>query len=389
MRLHEDQAKSILSARGIAVPRGFTASSAEEAASVAAQIGGPVVVKALILSGGRGKAGGVRTAQTPDEAGRIAAGLLSGRLVTSQTGPSGAVVRRVLIEESIPVVRETYLAMAVDRGLGRVVVLASGQGGMELEALAAASPQAVIRETVPIPTGPSSVQAEAIAAACGLAGPDAEGFTRALLALWRAFRDSDAGLIEINPLGLALGGGWLALDAKMILDDSALSRHPELARLRDSADDDPREAEAAAVGLSYVRLDGDIGCLVNGAGLAMATADIIEMAGGHPADFLDIGGGVGEDALREGYRIVASDPAVRAILINVFGGIVRCDLVASGVVRACRDFSLDAPLVVRMLGTNDEDGRRILAESGLAFQTAETMDEAAAKSVAAAAGARS
>jgi len=351
----------------------------------AAAIGGPVVLKAQVLAGGRGKAGGIRTASSVEEAQRIGRELIGSRLITPQTGPEGLPVRSLLVEEALDVRQQAYLAMTIDRRLGRVAILASGRGGMEIEALAADDPGAIVRETVPWPEGLSPEAADRIAAACGLQGQSSAGLAAVLLALAAAFQACDAGLIEINPLARTPGRGWIALDAKITLDDAALPRHPDLAALLDDSEAEAREARAAASGLSYVRLDGDIGCLVNGAGLAMATADMIERAGGRPANFLDIGGGVGEDAVREGFWIVASDPGVRAVLINVFGGIVRCDLVARGVIRACRDFGLRPVLVVRMLGTNAEEGLRLLAASGLPFSPAADMDEAAAKAVSAAA----
>jgi succinyl-CoA synthetase beta subunit len=342
------------------------------------------VVKAQILAGGRGVAGGIRKAADPEEAARIASDLLSSRLITAQTGPQGLPVRRLLVEEAVPASREAYLALSVDRRRGRLALLASNRGGMDIESLAQADPDSLVRETIPPEAGLSPAASARVALSCGLEGEEADGFASLARLVETAFRACDASLVEINPLGWIPGRGWLAMDAKIILDDSGLPRHPELAALRDAADGDPREAEASAAGLSYVRLDGDIGCLVNGAGLAMATADVIERAGGRPADFLDIGGGAGEDAVREGFRIVASDPGIKAVLINVFGGIVRCDRVARGVLRACRDYGLRPALVVRMLGTNAEEGLRLLADSGLPFARADAMDEAAAKAVAAA-----
>ncbi len=384
MKIHEHQAKAVLAAVGVVTPRGFLAASPDEARQAASRLDGPVVVKAQILAGGRGVAGGIRKAADPEEAARIASDLLSSRLITAQTGPQGLPVRRILVEEAVPASREAYLALSVDRRRGRLALLASARGGIDIESLALTDPGSLVRESLPPDTGLSPAVSERIALSCGLKGEEADGFASLACRAEAAFRTCDASLLEINPLGWIPGRGWVALDAKIILDDSGLPRHPELAALRDGADDDPREAEAAAAGLSYVRLDGDIGCLVNGAGLAMATADMIERAGGRPADFLDIGGGVGEDAVREGFRIVASDPGVRVVLINVFGGIVRCDLVARGVIRACRDLGLGPTLVVRMLGTHAEEGLRLLAESGLPFARAATMDEAAAKAVAAA-----
>jgi len=383
MKIHEHQAKAILASRGIAVPRGFLASNPEEARDAASRLGRPVVLKAQILAGGRGKAGGIRKADNPDQAARIASELLSSRLVTAQTGPQGFPIRLLLVEEAASVTSEAYLAMSVDRRSGQLAVLASGRGGIDIEALASSDPGALVRETIPADAGLSPISAVSIARACGLEGRAADGFAALLQSIEETFRACDASLIEINPLAWTVRG-WVALDAKIVLDDSALPRHADLAALRDAADEDSREAAAEAAGLIYVRMDGDIGCLVNGAGLAMATADMIQRAGGRPADFLDIGGGVGEDAVREGFRIVASDPGVRAVLINVFGGIVRCDLVARGIIRACRDFRLSPPLVVRMLGTNAEEGLRLLAEAGLPFASAGTMDEAAVQAVSAA-----
>lgn len=385
MKIHEHQAKAVLAAVGIAVPRGFLAESPDEARQAAVRLGGPAVIKAQILAGGRGKAGGVRKAANPEEAAQVAGKLLATCLITAQTSPQGLPVRRLLVEESVVASREAYLALSVDRRRAQVTILASARGGMDIESLALTDPDSLVEEAIHPEAGLSAASSEGIALACGLEGEQADGFVSLLRLAENAFRACDASLLEINPLGWIPGRGWTALDAKIVLDDSGLQRHPELAALRDADDDDPREAEASAAGLSYVRLDGDIGCLVNGAGLAMATADMIERAGGRPADFLDIGGGVGEDAVREGFRIVASDPGVRAVLINIFGGIVRCDLVARGVIRACRDFGLGPTLVVRMLGTNAEEGLRLLAESGLPFARAGTMDDAAARAVASAA----
>ncbi len=388
MNVHEYQAKAILARYGVPIPRGVIVSAPEEAAVFARSLGRPVVLKAQIQAGGRGLAGGIKVAADPDKARRIAAELLGKRLVTPQTGPQGAVIRFLLGEELIEHRQEYYLGLTIDRRLERVVLIASTEGGTNFENMAAGSPHSIVRETLPPREGLSSIPAGVIAANLGLSGEARASLTGIMTALGRAFRDNDASLIEINPLALRSDGGWMALDAKMVFDDNALPRHPELADLRDTIGEDPREIEAAAAGLSYIALGGDIGCMVNGAGLAMATADIIRLTGGQPANFLDVGGGVNEDAVRRGFLLLLSDPNIKSVLVNIFGGIVRCDLVAAGIVKAVRESGLRLPLVIRLKGTNVEDGKRLLAGSGIDFEAAETMDEAAAKAVRAAGGER-
>jgi succinyl-CoA synthetase beta subunit len=382
MKIHEYQAKAVLARYGVPVPRGEVAASADEAAAAAARLGGRVVVKAQIHAGGRGKGGGIRVAADAEEARRIAGAMLGMRLVTEQTGPQGRLVSRVLVEEALAVARELYVGLVVDRASQRPVVMASAEGGVEIEQVAARAPERIVKAFVDPGVGLQPFQSRKLAFAIGLRGALVGRAVRLLEALYDAFRATDASLVEINPLVVTDAGALLALDAKMTLDDNALFRHPDLQELRDPAEEDPLEVEASRHGLNYIKLDGNIGCMVNGAGLAMATMDIIKLAGGEPANFLDVGGGANAEQIRHAFRILTADPHVRAVLINIFGGILRCDVLAAGLVAAVRELGVRVPVVIRMEGTNVDEGKRMLRESGLNFTTAETMAEAAEKVVA-------
>ena len=355
--------------------------SALEAGAVARRLGGRVVVKAQIHAGGRGKGGGVKVAADAAEAERIAGDLLGMTLVTPQTGPGGRVVGRLLIEEALDIADELYLGVLVDRSAGRPVMMASASGGMDIEAVAAATPELIHRIHVDPGLGLAPFQTRRLAHALGLSGPAARDAAAIMSRAWHAFTASDASLVEINPLVVTAAGAALALDAKVTLDDNALFRHADLADLRDPAEEEPLEVEASRHALNYIRLDGDIGCMVNGAGLAMATMDIIKLSGGEPANFLDVGGGADADQISNAFRILLSDDNVRAVLINIFGGILRCDVLAAGVIAAVTELGVDVPVVMRMEGTNVEEGRRMLDESGLNFTTADTMAEAARRVV--------
>ena len=383
MKIHEYQAKQILARYGVAVPRGEVITKPEDARPAATQLGGGVVVvKAQIHAGGRGKGGGVKLAHSPDEAEKLAAGMLGMTLVTHQTGPEGRVVRRVLIEEGLPIARELYLGMVIDRATGRPVLMASTEGGVEIEVVAAEHPEKILKEAVDPAVGFQAFQARKLAFGLGLQGGQVSEAVKFLGGLTRAFEATDASLAEINPLVVTKDGRVLALDAKMTFDDNALFRHPDIRELRDLNEEDPLEVKASQYSLNYIRLDGNVGCMVNGAGLAMSTMDIIQYAGGSPANFLDVGGGASEEQVRRGFEIILSDPHVRAVLINIFGGIMRCDIVASGVVAAVRALGIKVPVVVRLEGTNVELGQQILRESGLNFTVASGMKDAAEKVVA-------
>jgi len=382
MKIHEYQAKQILSKFGVAVPRGEVAFTPEEARTLAKSLGHTVVVKAQIHAGGRGKAGGVKLAHAPEEAETLARSMLGKKLVTIQTGPEGRVVKRVLIEEGLAVERELYLGIVVDRASARPVFMASSEGGVEIEVVAAEHPERILKEFTDPALGFQPFQARKLAFGLGLEGKVASEAARLLASLYRAFEATDASLVEINPFVITRDGRPLALDAKMNFDDNALSRHPEIRELRDLDEEDPLEVKASNYGLNYIRLDGNVGCMVNGAGLAMATMDIIQYAGSRPANFLDVGGGANEEQVRHGFEIILSDANVRAVLINIFGGIMRCDIVANGVVAAARALAIKVPVVVRLKGTNVEAGQKILKESGLNFTVAENMKEAAEKVVA-------
>jgi len=383
MKIHEYQAKQILARYGVTVPRGEVITQPEDARPAATQLGGGVVVvKAQIHAGGRGKAGGVKLAHSPDEAEKLAAAMLGRTLVTHQTGPEGRVVRRVLIEEGLPIARELYLGMVIDRASGRPVLMASTEGGVEIEVVAAEHPEKILKEAVDPAVGFQSFQARKLAFGLGLEGGQVSEAVKFLAGLTRAFEATDASLAEINPLVVTRDGRVLALDAKMNFDDNALFRHPDLRELRDLNEEDPLEVKASQYSLNYIRLDGNVGCMVNGAGLAMSTMDIIQYAGGSPANFLDVGGGASEEQVKRGFEIILSDPHVRAVLINIFGGIMRCDIVAGGVVAAVRDLGIKVPVVVRLEGTNVDLGQQIIRESGLNFTVASGMKDAAEKVVA-------
>ena len=382
MKIHEYQAKRILSRYGVPVPRGGVASTPAEARSVAEAIGPRAVLKAQIHAGGRGQGGGIKVAQNPPEAERLARTLIGMTLVTHQTGPEGKAVKLLLVEEAIDVARELYLGIVIDRASESAVLMASTEGGMEIEKVAAETPQCIFKEYVHPGAGLQAFQARKLAFRLGLQGEALKQGVKFILNLFKAFMETDASLAEINPLIVAKDGRVLALDAKMNFDDNALPRHPDIAAMRDLDEESPLEVEASKFNLNYVKLDGDIGCMVNGAGLAMATMDIIKYSGGMPANFLDVGGGVTEDGVRNAFRILVSDPDVKGALINIFGGIVRCDMIATGVIKAAREVGSTIPVVVRLEGTNVELGKKILAESGLAFHSADGMKDAAAKIVA-------
>jgi succinyl-CoA synthetase beta subunit len=381
MKIHEYQAKQILARFGVSIPRGEVASTPAEARAVAERLGGTVVVKAQIHAGGRGKAGGIKLAHDPAEAERVAGEILGKKLVTAQTGTEGRIVNRVLIEEGLAVARELYLGIVIDRTTARPVFMASSEGGVEIEVVAAEHPEKILKEFTDPARGFQPFQARRLAFGLGLEPNLINGASRLLLNLYRAFEAVDASLAEINPFVLTADGRLLALDAKINLDDNALARHLDLRELRDLNEEDPLEVKANEYNLNYIRLDGNVGCMVNGAGLAMATMDIIQYAGGRPANFLDVGGGASEEQVRRGFEIILSDPNVRAVLINIFGGIMRCDIVAKGVVAAVGSLGIQVPVVVRLEGTNVELGQRILEESGLNFTVAQSMKDAAEKVV--------
>jgi succinyl-CoA synthetase beta subunit len=376
MNIHEYQAKEILKTFGVPVPKGRSATTAGEAGAIARELGGTCVVKAQIHAGGRGKAGGVKPAKSADDAEKIAADLLGKKLVTHQTGPEGREVRRLLIEEGLPIAREFYLGMVLDRAASRVTVIASSEGGVEIEEVAEKSPEKIIKEVIDPAVGLLPFQCRRLAYSIGLPQDQIGNFTGLLQALARAFVEIDCSLAEINPFVLTRDGKLLALDAKINVDNNALFRQAEIESLRDLNEEDPKEYEASRLGLSYISLDGNIGCMVNGAGLAMATMDIIKLCGGDPANFLDVGGGATQERVAEAFKILLSDRRVQGVLVNIFGGIMRCDVIAQGVVDAARAVRVTVPLVVRLQGTNVEEGRRILADSGLAIIPAETMGEA-------------
>jgi len=381
MKIHEYQAKAILAEYGVPVPRGEVVRTVEEAETAARQIGGAVVVKAQIHAGGRGKGGGVKLAKNADEAVEIARKMLGMKLVTHQTGPEGRIVQRVLIEQTLPIERELYLGIVLDRAQGKPVFMASAAGGMEIEEVAAKSPELILKEPIEPGAGLAPFQARKLACGMGAPAECAGAAAAAMIALARAYEAVDASLAEINPFVLTKDGKVCALDAKINLDDNALYRHKNLIELRDLNEEDPLEADASRFGLNYIKLDGNVGCMVNGAGLAMATMDIIKYAGGSPANFLDVGGGASAEQIRNAFRILITDRSVRAVLINIFGGILRCDVLATGVVAAARELKINAPIVVRMEGTNVELGRKILTDSGLNFTVAEGMKDAAEKVV--------
>src|SRR5688572_4976950 len=382
MKIHEYQAKAILAKHGVPVPRGEVATTAAEAGAIAGRLGGDiVVVKAQIHAGGRGKGGGVKLAKSAEEAERIAGEMLGMTLVTHQTGPEGRVVSRVLVEEGLQMSRELYLSLVLDRASGKPVMMASAAGGMDIEEVAAATPEKIVKVYIEPGVGLVPFEARQIGFAIGLDGPQVGKAVKLLSSLYDAFVATDASLVEINPLVVTASGDLLALDAKVNFDDNALYRHPDLRDLRDLGEEDPLEIEASKFSLNYIHLDGNIGCMVNGAGLAMATMDIIKLAGGEPANFLDVGGGANADQIRNAFKILMSDRKVRAVLINIFGGILRCDVLAQGVIAAVKELGVPVPIVIRMEGTNVQEGKELLKESGLNFTTADSMGEAAEKVV--------
>ncbi|HWK37449.1 MAG TPA: malate--CoA ligase subunit beta [Hyphomicrobium sp.] len=385
MDIHEYQAKELLSKFGVPIPRGGLAYSPEQATYRATEIGGNKwVVKAQIHSGARGKAGGIKVCSNDTEIEKAAEGLLGKKLATHQTGPAGKLVSRLYIEEATDIAKEIYLAFVMDRSTERIMVVASAAGGMEIEEISAKQPDTIIRVSVDPAVGMQQFQAREVAYGLGVDPEIINKLVPTIMACYRAFRDLDATMVEINPLVITKEKNLLALDAKMSFDDNALFRRPHIAELRDKSQEDPRETYASDRGLAYVGLDGDIGCVVNGAGLAMATLDMIKLAGGEPANFLDIGGGASPERVAKSFKAVLKDKNVKALLLNVFAGINRCDWVAKGVVDAVNDLNIKLPVVVRLAGTNVEEGRRILDESGLTVITAETLAEAAEKAVAAA-----
>jgi succinyl-CoA synthetase beta subunit len=380
MKIHEYQAKAILAEYKVPVPRGQVAYTVEEAAAAAQTLGGSVVVKAQIHAGGRGKGGGVKVAKNAAEALELARKILGMTLVTHQTGPEGRLVQRLLIEETLPIERELYLGIVLDRVQGKPVFMASAAGGMEIEEVAAKTPELILKETLDAP-GLQPFQARKLAFGIGIPAASVNAAAAAMIALSKAYFATDAALAEINPFILTKDGKVFALDAKITFDDNALFRHKDLVELRDLNEEEPLEVEASRHGLNYIKLDGTVGCMVNGAGLAMATMDIIQYAGGSAANFLDVGGGANAEQVKNAFRILLSDKNVRAVLINIFGGILRCDTLATGVVAAARDLQIKVPIVVRMEGTNVELGRQILLESGLNFTVGEDMLDAARKVV--------
>jgi succinyl-CoA synthetase beta subunit len=378
MKIHEYQAKQLLAKFGVPVPQGEVASVAAEAGDIATRLGGgTVVVKAQIHAGGRGKGGGVKLAKTRDEAVAIAGQILGMILVTHQTGPEGRLVQTVLVEQGQQMDRELYLGMVIDRSTRRPVMMVSQEGGVEIEKVAEETPEKIHKAVIDPAVGLQGFQARQLAFALGLKGDQIKHAVKMMSALYRAFIETDASLLEINPLVVLKDGSLLALDAKMTFDDNALYRHPDIKAFRDLNEEDPLEIEASKHSLNYIKLDGNIGCMVNGAGLAMATMDIIKLAGGEPANFLDVGGGANAEQIRNAFRILMSDTAVKAVFINIFGGILRCDVLAEGVIAAVKDLGVRVPVVIRMEGTNVEKGKQLLKESGLNFQTADSMGDGA------------
>ena len=379
MKVHEFQAKEILKTYGVAVPRGRVALTAGEAEEIARDLGGTVVVKAQIHAGGRGKGGGVKVARDAEEAGRLAGEILGMNLVTPQTGPRGQKVRRVLVEEASDIETELYLGIVLDRSSAGLTMIGSKAGGMEIEKVAEETPEKILKETVDPVAGLQAFQARRLAFGLGLEGDLLGQGVRFVSALYEAYAATDCSLAEINPMVVTGKGRLLALDAKMNFDDNALYRHKEIRELRDEHEEDPLEVEASVYDLSYIKLDGEVGCMVNGAGLAMATMDIVKLAGASPANFLDVGGSTNVARVRNAFRILMSDTDVKTVLINIFGGIVRCDRVAEGIVQALKETTVDVPMVIRLQGTNAEEGARILERSNLDFHVARGLREAADK----------
>lgn len=388
MNIHEFQAKDLMRQYGVSVPAGSVAQSVEQAAAVAEELGvNRFVVKAQIHAGGRGKGGGVKIAHSVDEVHAATDAMIGRPLVTAQTNPQGQIVRRVLIEQAVDIAREAYFGLVIDRTSQRITIIACDGGGVEIEETARKEPQRILREPVDPAVGLLDFQCRKVATHLNLGGKLLPAAVKMMKALYRCFRDNDAVLIEINPLAVTLDGRLLALDAKMQFDDNAIYRRPHISNLRDFDEEDPKEVEAGAHGLNYIALDGSVGCIVNGAGLAMATMDAIALHHGQPANFLDVGGGASPEKVTNAFRIVLLDKNVKAVLVNIFAGINRCDWVAEGIVRAMRELKVKVPVVVRLAGTNVEQGRAVLAQSGLKFLTANTLDDAAAMAVRAASGA--
>ena len=384
MKIHEYQGKDILRQFGVPVPRGISAFTVQEAVEAAQKLGGPVwVVKAQIHAGGRGKGGGVKLARSIDEVKQLASEILGMQLITHQTGPEGQKVRRLLIEEGADIKKEYYVSAVTDRATQRVAFIVSSEGGMDIEEVAHSTPEKIMTEFVDPATGLSDAQAKKLADSIGVPAASTAQCMDVLQKLYKVYMDTDASLVEINPLILEGNGGIKAIDAKFNFDPNALFRHPEIVALRDLDEEDPAEVEASKFDLAYISLDGDIGCLVNGAGLAMATMDTIKLFGAEPANFLDVGGGATPEKVTEAFKIMLKNPKVKAILVNIFGGIMKCDTIATGVITACKATNLSVPLVVRMKGTNEELGKKMLAESGLPIISADTMADAAEKVVAA------
>jgi succinyl-CoA synthetase beta subunit len=384
MNIHEHQAKALLAEYGVPVPRGQVSFSVDEAVSAAKELGGPVyVVKAQIHAGGRGKAGGVKVVKSLDEVTDVAGEILGRTLVTHQTGPEGREVRRLYVEDGCDIADELYLSMLVDRGTSRITIIASSEGGMDIEEVAASQPEKILSLAIDPATGLQPYHMRRLAGILGLSGGTAKQLPSFLHSIFTAFTALDASLVEINPLVVTGAGDLLALDAKMSFDDNALYRHPNVMELRDLSEEDPAEVRASEFDLNYIKLDGEIGCMVNGAGLAMATMDIIELNGASPANFLDVGGSATTERVTEAFKLILSDDNVKGILVNIFGGIMRCDIIAEGVVSAARSLGLDKPLVVRLEGTNVEEGKKIMAESGLSIIPADNLADAATKIVAA------
>jgi succinyl-CoA synthetase beta subunit len=389
VKIHEYQGKEIFCRFGMPTPRGIPAFSVDEAVKAAETIGGSVqVIKAQIHAGGRGKGGGVKLAKSSAEVRDLAGTILGMQLVTHQTRPQGQKVRRLLIEEGADISKELYVGMVVDRGTQRVVLMASSEGGMDIEEVAAKTPEKIHKVFIDPMQGLTDAEADAVARKIGIPEGSLKEGRQVLQGLYRAFDETDASLAEINPLIVTGDGRVIALDAKLNFDDNGLFRHPDIVEMRDLDEEDPAEVEASKFDLSYISLDGDIGCLVNGAGLAMATMDTIKLYGGSPANFLDVGGGATAEKVTEAFKIMLRNPGLKAILVNIFGGIMKCDTIATGVVAAAREVKLSVPLIVRMKGTNEELGKKILAESGLPIITANNMAEAGEKAVAAARGAQ-
>lgn len=382
MKIHEYQAKNVLKKYGVAVPKGRIAFNPHEAEEAAKELGGTVVVKAQIHAGGRGKGGGVKLAKSPEEANKKAQEILGMRLVTHQTGPEGRIVKTVLVEEGMNIERELYLGIVIDRAISRTVIMASEAGGMDIEEVAASTPEKILKESIDPAVGIMPYQARRLAFDLNLKPEMLKAAVPFIMNLYKAFEQEDCSLLEINPLVVTGDGRLLALDAKINFDDNALYRHKETTELRDLDEEDPLEVEASRFNLNYIKLDGNIGCMVNGAGLAMATMDIIKLSGGEPANFLDVGGGANAEMVENAFRILLSDKHVKAVLINIFGGILRCDILADGVVKAANKLNVKVPVVVRMEGTNVEKGKQVLKESGLNFILANGMKDAAERVVA-------